>query len=57
MICVKRDEPKPTREEREEPLKLDLDPEEALRGLLKGDPDAPVPQDEPLRDQGDKLDN
>jgi hypothetical protein len=45
----------PTKDERDEPVKIDLDPEVALRSLLKVDPEAPVPQDEPLNDQGDKL--
>lgn len=39
----------------DEPVKIDLDPEVALRALLKVDPDAPVPQEEPVKDQGDKL--
>jgi len=45
----------PTPDERDEPVKIDLDPETALRGLLKVDPDKPVPQDAPLKDQGDAL--
>lgn len=40
----------------DEPVKIDLDPEIALQALLEVDPDAPVPQDEPLKDQGDPLD-
>jgi hypothetical protein len=47
------DEPNP--DERDEPVKIDLDPELALRALLKVDPDAPVGQDQPLKDQGDAL--
>jgi hypothetical protein len=39
----------PTPEERDEPVAIPLDPEEALRGLLNVDPDAPVVQDEPTR--------
>jgi hypothetical protein len=39
----------------DEPVKLPLDPEQAIRGLAAVDPDAPVPQDEPLKDQGDAL--
>jgi hypothetical protein len=35
----------------DEPVKLDLDPELALRALLKVDPDAPVAQDQPDKDQ------
>ncbi len=38
-----------------EPDKLDLDPELAQRARLKVDPDAPVAQDEPAKDQGDPL--
>ena len=45
----------PTPEQRDAPLKIDLDPETALRGLLKVDPGEPAPQDEPRKDQGDKL--
>jgi hypothetical protein len=33
---------KPTPQERDEPLKIDLDPETAIRGLAEVDPDAPV---------------
>ena len=39
----------------DEPVKLDLDPELALKARQKVDPDAPVPQDEPAKDQGDPL--
>lgn len=40
---------------RDEPVKLDLDPEEALKGLLKVDPEAlPADQDEEPP-QGDPL--
>jgi hypothetical protein len=55
----------PAPSERDEPVKLDLDPEVALRALLKVDPDAPpakpnedepVEEPEPLKDQGDPLD-
>jgi hypothetical protein len=47
------DDPKPN--DMDEPVALPLDPEVALRALLKVDPDAPVEQDEPLKDQGDAL--
>ena len=47
---------KPTAHDMDEPVKIDLDPEVALRALLKVDPDAPVSQDEPAKDQGDALD-
>jgi hypothetical protein len=47
------DKPKP--HDMNEPVKLDLDPEVALLALLEVDPDAPVPQDEPVKDQGDAL--
>jgi hypothetical protein len=52
--------------DRDEPVKIDLDPEDALRALLKVDPDAPpakpnadepVIEPEPLKDQGDALDD
>ena len=42
-------------------LVIDMDPEEAVRRLLQADPsaippeDEPVPQDEPLKDHGDAL--
>lgn len=48
----------------DERLKIEGDPEEALRDLLKVDPDAPpakrnedepVEESEPLKDQGDAL--
>jgi hypothetical protein len=45
----------PTPEERDEPVAIPLDPEEALRGLLNVDPDAPVVQDESEKKQGDPL--
>lgn len=41
----------------DQPVKIDLDPEDALKGLLEVDPDELVEQDEPLKDQGDKLDS
>ena len=50
------DEQKPKPRDMDERVSIQLDPEEALRGLLRVDPDAPVPHDEPLKDQGDKLD-
>ena len=37
----------PTPEQRDAPLKIDLDPETALRGLLKVDPGARSPDDSP----------
>ena len=37
------DEPKPTEKDRDEPLKIELDPEATLRGLLKVEP---KPEDE-----------
>ncbi len=46
----------PTPQERDERVSIPLDPEDALKGLLKVDPEAePVPQDGPDKDQGDKL--
>jgi hypothetical protein len=49
--------PHPTPAERDEPIKIDLDPKTALRGLMAVDPeDKPVPQDESVKDQGDQLD-
>lgn len=35
----------PEADERDEPVKIDLDPEVALRALLKVDPDAPPVKD------------
>lgn len=46
---------KPKGRDMDEPVKIDLDPELALRALLEVDPDAPVEQDEPVKDQGDAL--
>ncbi len=46
---------KPAKQDMDERISIPLDPEEALRGLLEVDPDAPVPQDEPLKNQGDAL--
>jgi hypothetical protein len=34
------DEKHPTPKQRDEPVKIDLDPEEALKALLKVDPEA-----------------
>jgi hypothetical protein len=54
----------PQQEDRDEPVKIGLDAEEAIRALLKVDPDAPpakpnadepVVEPEPLKDQGDAL--
>jgi hypothetical protein len=56
----------PKYDERDEPVKIDLDPEDALKALLRVDPDAPpakrnedepVVESEPLKDQGDGLDS
>jgi hypothetical protein len=46
---------KPKASERDEPVALPLDPEAELRELPGVDPDAPVPQDEPSKNQGDPL--
>lgn len=50
---------KPPREphDMDEPVKLPLDPEQAIRGLAAVDPDEPVAQDEPVKDQGDALED
>ena len=43
--------------DQDERFKIDAeDPEDVLRELLGKDRDEPVPQDEPLKDQGDALD-
>lgn len=55
MVLSMADEHMPKAHDVDEPVKLDLDPELALRALLKVDPDAPVAEDEPAKDQGDKL--
>lgn len=39
----------------DQPVKIDLDAEDALKGLLDVDPDGLVEQDEALKDQGDEL--
>jgi hypothetical protein len=52
-----RDERDAPKLDPDEPIKIDLDPEEAMRGLLKVDPDELVPQDEPDKKQGDELDD
>jgi hypothetical protein len=49
------DEPAQTPTEHEDRLVIPLDPEVALRALLEVDPDELVPQDEPVKDQGDAL--
>jgi hypothetical protein len=46
------DEKKPKADDRDE---LDLDPEVALRGLPKVDPDEPIPEEESAKKQGDEL--
>lgn len=41
------------RDERDEPVKIDLDPEEAMKALLKVDPDGPPArrnEDEPVEE-------
>jgi hypothetical protein len=43
----------PTPEQRDEPLKIDLDPEATLRGLLKVEPEPREKDEEPP--QGDPL--
>ncbi len=50
-----RDEQDTPKLDPDEPVKIDLDPELALRALLKVDPEAPVVQDESVKDQGDAL--
>jgi hypothetical protein len=40
------------RDDRDE---LEVDPDEPMRELHAEDPDALVPQDEPIKDQGDAL--
>lgn len=47
---------KPTPHDMDEPVKLDLDPELALRALLKVDPDEPLPvEQDPEPPAGDPL--
>jgi hypothetical protein len=41
--------------ERDEPIKIDLGPEEALKALLKVDPEAEPVEDDPAPPQGDPL--
>jgi hypothetical protein len=41
----------PTPEERDDPVKLPLDPEEALRALLKVDPDSEATDDPSVADR------
>ena len=54
------DQPKP-QTKADDRLVIDMDPEDAVRRLLEADPNAIppedelVPQDEPLKDQGDAL--
>jgi hypothetical protein len=49
------DEKHPTPEERDEPVKIDLDPEAALKALLKVDPEAEPVEDDPAPPHGDPL--
>ena len=60
-MVVRNEPPTPPEDER---VSIPLDPEDALRALLKVDPDAPPPkrnedepveEPEPLKDQGDPL--
>lgn len=46
---------KPQPHDIDEPVNIELDPELTLRALAHLDPDAPVAQDEPAKDQGDAL--
>jgi len=49
-----RDEKHPTPAERDEAIKIDLDPEATLRGLLKVDPETePADEDSELRHDGE----
>jgi hypothetical protein len=45
----------PTSEERDEPVKIELDPEEALKELLKVDPQAEPVEDDPAPPHGDPI--
>jgi hypothetical protein len=46
---------RPTKDERDEPVKIDLDPEDALKALLKVDPDSEPVEDDPAPPHGDPL--
>jgi hypothetical protein len=48
-----RDEQKP--EDRDKTVKIDLDPEEALKALLKVDPEAEPVEDDPAPPHGDPV--
>ncbi len=60
-MAMRNEPPKPDMDER---VSIPLDPEDAMRALLRVDPDAPpakpnadepVEEPEPLKDQGDPL--
>jgi hypothetical protein len=58
VIFVTTEREQPTKDERDEPVKIELDPDEALRAIMATGPHpdhAPVEQDEPVKDQGDAL--
>jgi hypothetical protein len=49
------DQKHPNSEKRDEPVKIDLDPEEALKALLKVDPEAEPVEDDTAPPHGDPL--
>lgn len=46
------EKPDQKREDRDEPVKIDLDPDVALRALLEVDPEAPTSDHKPPRTRG-----
>jgi hypothetical protein len=55
VICVIPDKDKRPDSERDEPVKIDLDPEDALKALLKVDPQAEPVEQDPSPPHGDPL--
>jgi hypothetical protein len=49
------DEKQPTPEQRDEKVKIDLDPETALKGFLKVDPEGEMVEKDPGSPHGDPL--
>lgn len=50
-----REKQKPTDPDRDEPVKIELDPEEALKALLKTGPHPEPVEDDPSPPHGDPL--
>ena len=55
IVVTVPNEKHPMPDDRDEPVKIDLDPEDALKALLKVDPKAEPVEQDPSPPHGDKL--